>query len=134
MYKVFTKLVGNLFVPGGQELLKDLKSGQQLDLVRESDNQYDKNAIRVEANGNKIGYLGAHVARELAPRIDAEEMELYCYVAQITGGGDKNYGCNLILTDEEVNVDATGEIISSNTRPTNDPKDGTKEGSGAMQI
>jgi HIRAN domain-containing protein len=48
---------------------RDLSAGDRLELVREPDNPYDANAVRVEWRGRKLGYLprrdNAAVARQL---------------------------------------------------------------------
>ena len=48
---------------------RDVRAGDRLELVRESDNPYDPNAVRVEWRGRKLGYLprsdNAAVARQL---------------------------------------------------------------------
>lgn len=54
---------------GGGEMLPDMKVGDRLELVREPDNPYDANAIRVDWRGRKLGYVprreNAAVARQL---------------------------------------------------------------------
>ena len=53
----------------GAEVLRDLKPGARLELVREPDNPYDANAVRVEWRGVKLGYVprrdNAAVARQM---------------------------------------------------------------------
>jgi hypothetical protein len=53
----------------GGEVLRDLKPGDRLELVREPDNPYDPNAVRVEWRGVKLGYVprrdNAAVARQM---------------------------------------------------------------------
>lgn len=53
----------------GREVWRDMKVGDRLELVRESDNSYDANAIRIEWRGLKLGYVprrdNAAVARQL---------------------------------------------------------------------
>ena len=53
----------------GGEVLRGLKPGDRLELVREPDNQYDANAVRVEWRGVKLGYVprrdNAAVARQM---------------------------------------------------------------------
>jgi hypothetical protein len=53
----------------GGSVLRDLKPGDRLDLVREPDNPHDANAVRVELRGVKLGYVprrdNATVARQL---------------------------------------------------------------------
>ena len=97
-----TKLAGVTFAKDAQEILPRLKEGYELELIREPENQYDKNAIRVEYDGERLGFLPAHVARELAYRIDEGE-NFICKVAQITGSNEdgKNYGCNVELIEAD---------------------------------
>jgi hypothetical protein len=53
----------------GGEVLRELKPGDRLELVREPENPYDANAVRVEWRGVKLGYVprrdNAAVARQL---------------------------------------------------------------------
>jgi hypothetical protein len=53
----------------GGEVLRELKPGDRLELVREPDNPYDANAVRVEWRGVTLGYVprrdNAAVARQL---------------------------------------------------------------------
>ena len=48
---------------------RDVRAGDRLDLVREPENPHDSNAVRVEWQGRKLGYLprgdNAAVARQL---------------------------------------------------------------------
>lgn len=55
--KTLYNLVGIKQANAG-EFVASLEDGEELTLVREPDNQYDPNAIRVEAKGVKIGYIG----------------------------------------------------------------------------
>ena len=41
----------------GKRVWEDLKVGDALTLVRESDNAYDPKAVRVEWHGEKLGYV-----------------------------------------------------------------------------
>jgi len=53
----------------GAEVWRAMKPGDRLQLVREPDNPYDANAVRVEWRGAKLGYVprrdNAAVARQL---------------------------------------------------------------------
>jgi len=53
----------------GGRVLRELKPGDRLELVREPRNPYDANAVRVEWRGVKLGYVprreNAAVARQL---------------------------------------------------------------------
>jgi hypothetical protein len=48
---------------------KDIK----IDLVREADNRYDMNAVKVLADGRQIGYIGKEYAQIIAPLMDEYE-------------------------------------------------------------
>lgn len=54
-----------------KELIKILKPGTALVLVREPANKFDKNAIAVYADGEKIGYIPKNKNILLAAAIDA---------------------------------------------------------------
>lgn len=49
----------------GKQLWSEIKVGDALQLVRESDNPHDPNAVRVEWQGHKLGYV---------PRADNEAL------------------------------------------------------------
>ena len=49
----------------GKKLWSEMKVGDALQLVREPDNSYDANAVRVEWQGHKLGYV---------PRADNEAL------------------------------------------------------------
>ena len=53
----------------GKSLWEEIKVGDPLALVREPDNPYDGNAVRIEWNGRKLGYVprreNAHLARQM---------------------------------------------------------------------
>ncbi|MBI3939034.1 MAG: HIRAN domain-containing protein [Betaproteobacteria bacterium] len=61
-------LAGFRYYDGGQ-VWREMNVGDRLDLVREPDNPYDANAIRVEWRGHKLGYVprrdNAAVARQI---------------------------------------------------------------------
>lgn len=47
-----------------------IKAGDELVLIREPDNPYDVNAVRVEWHGRKLGYLPRHENRAIAVELD----------------------------------------------------------------
>lgn len=53
----------------GVETWREMRAGDRLQLVREPDNPYDANAVRVEWRGMKLGYVprrdNAAVARQM---------------------------------------------------------------------
>jgi hypothetical protein len=66
----------------GTALWDDMKVGDRLQLVREADNPHDVNAIRIEWNGQPLGYLprreNAAVARHMdrGARVEARITQL----------------------------------------------------------
>jgi hypothetical protein len=106
MSKIFTKVVGSTFTKNGQQIISGLKTNESLTLVREPSNQYDKNAIKILARNEPIGYVNAEAARSLAERMDNGE-QFNCVVEQVTGGGERSWGCNFSL-----------ESLSDDMRPT----------------
>lgn len=50
---------------------QEMKAGQALTLIREPENVHDKNAIRVEWRGEKLGYLPRRENKTVAAAIDA---------------------------------------------------------------
>jgi hypothetical protein len=82
------------------------KAGTSLQLVREPKNKFDPNAVGVwvtvrvligPATAVQIGYIGADLARDLAPLIDGGT-PVQAEVSQVTGGGEKTMGVNLLVT------------------------------------
>ncbi len=65
MEAIELKVAGVTF-EGRQEILKGLMGAPRLaKLIPEPDNKYDPNAIAVETNGQKIGYIPRAVACDL---------------------------------------------------------------------
>ena len=52
----------------GKRVWNDLKVGDKLTLVREPDNAYDSNAVRVEWHGEKLGYM-AHAGNDMVAKL-----------------------------------------------------------------
>ena len=50
---------------------QEMKAGQTLTLIREPENVHDKNAIRVEWRGEKLGYLPRRENKTVAAAMDA---------------------------------------------------------------
>lgn len=83
-----------------QSLLKDMSEycceGTPLSLEHESDNPYDKNAIKVYYEYDHIGYISRDLAEDLAPLVDQQRVE--AEISEITGGEDgKSFGCNILI-------------------------------------
>ncbi len=62
------------------EVVKKLTIGEEIFFVREKDNQYDSNAIKVvNKNNETIGYVTKEKAQEIAPKLDAGN-KYKCYI------------------------------------------------------
>jgi len=96
----FTKLAGVTF-DGRQEIIDKLKPSSPLNLKREPENEHDSNAIRVlTPAGVDLGFLNRNLAKQLAPLMDAGG-QFECRVTDVTGGGGKNYGVNILVRKYE---------------------------------
>ena len=51
----------------------EIRVGDRLTLIREQDNRYDRNAIRIEWNSHKLGYVPRAENRAAARALDAGE-------------------------------------------------------------
>lgn len=92
----YTKVVGVTF-ENRQEVVRRLKEGDTLYLVREYDNPYDPNAVRVENKyGQQVGYLNARLARHFAPLLEQRE-QYRVLVSSVTGGDERNFGVNIVI-------------------------------------
>ena len=54
----------------GKALWDEMKPGDRLVLVRERDNPHDANAVRVEWNGNRLGYIPRRENTGVARQMD----------------------------------------------------------------
>lgn len=54
-------------------LWTDIRPGDRLTLVREPRNRHDRNAVRVDWNGNPLGYVPRAENRSVARALDAGE-------------------------------------------------------------
>jgi hypothetical protein len=74
--KTLVALVGTRFRgPEMVALLAALPQGEPLTLIREPDNQYDKNAVQVWARGHHIGFVKGSQNRDLAMAMDGVMQE-----------------------------------------------------------
>lgn len=111
--KYFTKLAGVTF-NGRQDLIKELSGSEELRFRREPDNEYDKNAVAVDAlvwigdvpntnqaeEWNPIGYIAKDKNIELAKALD-DGKHAKITLSEITGGDDKAYGVNVEIEYEK---------------------------------
>jgi len=79
---------------------------EQLNLVHDSDNPHDPNAVQVlRTTGEQLGFLPAHVAAQVAAG-NAAGVRYGVYVSAITGGrrGAATTGVNLLVVAAERGV------------------------------
>jgi len=93
--KFFTKLVGVTY-EDRQQVLGRIPDGEALELRREKDNIYDKQAIAVFWQGQQIGYLNARLTRNLAPAIDSGAL-YKAYLTKVTGRERGLLGANICV-------------------------------------
>lgn len=58
-------------VTAGQKITNTMFKNVKVDIIREPQNKFDANAIKVFANGKQIGYIGKDYSAILAPILDA---------------------------------------------------------------
>ena len=77
-----------------QKILAKLKPNTKLTLIREPNNSYDKNAIKIYATGKHIGYIKSDLAKKIAPLLDKGH-KYQAVISEVTGGASgKSFGCN----------------------------------------
>lgn len=83
-------IVGTNFCgPKAQVLIKALKPGADVVLVREPDNKFDNNAVAVWVDGERVGYIPKATNRALSAFIDQS---------------GRDFGVLNMATDEHVGV------------------------------
>jgi len=92
----YCKIVGVTF-GNRQVLINNLYVGQKLLLIRDPNNQYDSNAIKVCIDSTKVlGHIPKETAINLAKAMDIG-IRYEAEVSNITGGGSLNYGVNILI-------------------------------------
>jgi hypothetical protein len=80
-----TRVVGTSF-DNRQAAVALLTQWEQVFLVRESDNTFDSNAVRVQRwDHQHVGYLNRELAKILAPRMDRYGRPVKATVTALTG-------------------------------------------------
>lgn len=75
-------LAGSQYYAVG-EFWREMQVGDPLTLIREPDNRHDRNAIRVEWRGHKLGYVPRAENRAVAAAMDQGD-KLMARIAQLT--------------------------------------------------
>jgi len=99
-----TKVVGVTY-EGRQSIVALLKVGEEVQLIREPENPYDRNSIRVlRKNGQCLGFIGKLLAAELAPKFDNYGKPVEAVVTSITGGyySNSNLGVTIKFNLPEI--------------------------------
>ena len=65
------------------EMWREMQVGDALDLIREPDNRHDRNAIRVEWRGHKLGYVPRAENPAVAAAMDQGD-KLLARIARLT--------------------------------------------------
>ena len=92
----YTKIVGVTF-EGRQRLISKLDIGEQLILLRNPNNPYDRNAIGVyNINYDMLGHINRDLAKKMAPLIDSG-VRFQVTVSEVVGGGEYNYGVKILI-------------------------------------
>lgn len=82
---ILTRLSGVTFGQAQQHINNlDKSDFQNISLVREHNNPFDSNAIKVVFGNYHLGYIPKQIAANLAPRIDSGEYFNIEYVAKNT--------------------------------------------------
>jgi hypothetical protein len=104
MKSFYTKLAGvtkpNDDGSNRQRLLHRSKPAEELKLVRDPNNKYDKNAIKVfNIRGEQLGWISSDVADRLAVELD-NGVSIKAEISEITGGtfAKETLGCNILIT------------------------------------
>lgn len=73
MAKMMTVVVGGRYHDGAVKATAKLKKGEELWLIRETNNPHDKNAVTVHtAEGQKLGYVPRQDAPAVAKVLDTD--------------------------------------------------------------
>ena len=79
-------LAGSQYYAVG-ELWREMRVGDPLTLIREPDNRHDRNAIRVEWRGRKLGYVPRAENRAVAAALDGGD-RLVARISRLTEHAD----------------------------------------------
>ena len=108
-----------------ENIIKKCESGEEVMLVREPDNPYDKNAIAVlRESGEQIGYISRKYNERLAKHLDNGE-PYYAFVEKIVKesfgllGLFKRNRCIIIISQKEIDHEAAINEIQAAQRKVN---------------
>lgn len=94
---ISTKVVGVTF-EDRQEVIARLHIGDRVWLEQEPDNPHDPNAVMVTRNnGEQVGYLNKHLAKNLAPYFEKITGPVRGKVKYITGSVFDGYSLGVVI-------------------------------------
>ena len=96
-----TKVVGVTY-EGRQDVVSKCRPGDRLELIRNRNNEHDKNAVAVFLGDDQAGFLCRELAEKIAPLLD-NDREFFCVVAETTGGEDLTSGLRIDIKQTDGN-------------------------------
>lgn len=96
IYLITLDVAGLCYIDNIDELFPQLEKGSHLELFRDKNNEFDKNAILVKFNGETIGYV---------PKKDN------VILANLMDGGKKLYGMIENASKEEVYIGDESKVV-----------------------
>lgn len=97
---IFSKIAGVSF-EGRQDLIKDLKAGDELQVERDPKNEYDSHAVKILHNKIQIGFINRMLAYEMSKAMSSG-LKYKCFVSDVTGGKEgQNIGVNIRIERDE---------------------------------
>lgn len=92
-------IAGVQFRPGAAKILAGLSEGDELDLVLEPTNKYDPNAVRIEVNGEHVGYVPKKFSGEISAMIEVDGAEtVQCNVTKVDPTAKQWEMCEVEIT------------------------------------
>ncbi|MDC0936716.1 HIRAN domain-containing protein [Pirellulales bacterium] len=89
-----------------QSIIKKCRGGEQLDLIHDRKNRYDKNAIVVRRlDGSQLGFLSGDLATDVV-NTTKNGYFFTAYISSLTGGGLERptRGCNMLVVQFESSI------------------------------
>lgn len=90
---------------GRIERIEKVKVGDLVELVREPDNIYDKNAIDVRNEEGSLGHLAADASSVLAPYLDDDRITYIASVSEVTPLSKRSSRCKNALISIHIDFD-----------------------------
>ncbi|WP_408956191.1 HIRAN domain-containing protein [Natroniella sp. ANB-PHB2] len=93
-----------------QEILKKCSEGESLKLEHHS-SPYDLHAVKImRSTGEQLGWATKNIAQKIAPYLNGGS-ELKAKIKNITGGGDKTLGCNIVVEKPTANHNLNNDYL-----------------------